>query len=522
MTAASVTGRLSGKVAIVTGAARGIGAATARLFAEAGAAVVLADRRDELGAATASAIDAETPGSARYVTLDVTSEDDWADAVAQTVAAFGGVDVLVNNAGIIRVAPLVDCDLETFRKVVDTNLVGAFLGMRAVVEPMRARGGGSIVNFSSPQGHRGPPRHAGVHGVEVRGPRAHQDRGDGARPVRHPRQRGRARPDPHRDDRAQGLDRRRLRRRVRRLPARPDGRRRPRSRRCACSSRPTSRRSAPAPTSWPTAASPRASPGTRRDAADASRVRRSTGRVAIVTGGGRGIGRALSVGLAAAGAAVVATSRSAGACDEVAAEIEKAGGRALAVAADVGDAQDRERIVAETVAAFGRIDVLVNNAGILKPHHTVKVTEDELDEIIRVNLKGPVFLSQLALPYLEADGGGAIVNISALGAFQPMAGIGAYCAVKAAMVNWTSTMAKEWTARGVRVNGLVPGPVATEMILPRDPEKRAGFVEEMGANTLVGRLADPSDLVAAVIFLATDASAFMTGRSLFLDGGMLA
>jgi NAD(P)-dependent dehydrogenase (short-subunit alcohol dehydrogenase family) len=246
------------------------------------------------------------------------------------------------------------------------------------------------------------------------------------------------------------------------------------------------------------------------------------GRVAIVTGGGRGIGRALSVGLAAAGAAVVATSRSAGACDAVAAEIEKAGGRALAVAADVGDAQDRERIVAETVAAFGRIDVLVNNAGILKPHHTVKVTEDELDEIIRVNLKGPVFLSQLALPYLEADGGGAIVNISALGAFQPMAGIGAYCAVKAAMVNWTSTMAKEWTARGVRVNGLVPGPVATEMILPRDPEKRAGFVEEMGANTLVGRLADPSDLVAAVIFLATDASAFMTGRSLFLDGGMLA
>jgi NAD(P)-dependent dehydrogenase (short-subunit alcohol dehydrogenase family) len=90
------------------------------------------------------------------------------------------------------------------------------------------------------------------------------------------------------------------------------------------------------------------------------------------------------------------------------------------------------------------------------------------------------------------------------------------------MVNWTSTMAKEWTARGVRVNGLVPGPVATDMILPRDPDKRAGFVAEMGANTLVGRLADPEDLVGAVLFLATDASAFMTGRSLFLDGGMLA
>ena len=166
--------------------------------------------------------------------------------------------------------------------------------------------------------------------------------------------------------------------------------------------------------------------------------------------------------------------------------------------------------------------MLVNNAGVLKPHHTVKVTEAELDEIIAVNLKGPVFLSQLALPHLEADGGGSIVNISALGAFQPMAGIGAYCAVKAAMVNWTSTMAKEWTDAGVRVNALVPGPVATEMILPRDPDKRAAFVEEMGAKTLVGRLAEPDDLVGAVIFLASDASAFMTGRSLFLDGGMLA
>ena len=246
------------------------------------------------------------------------------------------------------------------------------------------------------------------------------------------------------------------------------------------------------------------------------------GRVAIVTGGGRGIGRALSTGLAAAGAAVVVTGRSEDTCLDTVAEIERAGGRGLAVPADVGRAEDRARLVDATAAAFGGIDVLVNNAGVLKPHHTVKVTEDELDEIIAVNLKGPLFLSQLALPHLEAGDGGAIVNISALGAFQPMAGIGAYCAVKAAMVNWTSTMAKEWTARGVRVNALVPGPVATDMILPRDPERRAAFVEQLGAETLVGRLADPDDLVGAVIFLASDASAFMTGRSLFLDGGMLA
>jgi NAD(P)-dependent dehydrogenase (short-subunit alcohol dehydrogenase family) len=245
-------------------------------------------------------------------------------------------------------------------------------------------------------------------------------------------------------------------------------------------------------------------------------------RVAVVTGGGRGIGRAISVGLAASGCAVVVTSRSLEACESAVAEIEAAGGVAAPVQADVGRADDRARLIDTAVARFGRLDVLVNNAGILKPHHTVKVTEAELDELIAVNLKGPVFLSQLALPHLEADGGGSIINLSALGAFQPMAGIGAYCAVKAAMVNWTSTMAKEWTPRGVRVNTLVPGPVATDMILPRDPAVRERFIADMSANTLVGRLADPADLVGAIVFLASRASAFMTGRSLFLDGGMLA
>ncbi len=193
----------------------------------------------------------------------------------------------------------------------------------------------------------------------------------------------------------------------------------------------------------------------------------------------------------------------------------------MAVEADVSVAADRTRLVAAAVEAFGRLDVLVNNAGVLKPHSTLKVTEDELDGVIAVNLKGPVFLSQEAFPHLEADGGGAIINIGALGSIQPMPGLGAYCAVKAAMVNWTSTMAKEWTPRGVRVNLVVHGPVATDMILPRDETKRAAFVEELGKQTLVGRLLGPDDLVGAVIFLASPASAFMTGRPLFLDGGML-
>lgn len=147
-------GRLQDKVALVTGAARGIGAQIAAVFAEEGAAVVLADRRDELGESVAEDV-RKAGGRAAYVHLDITSEEDWRAAVQRASSEFGGVDVLVNNAGIIRVKPFVETSLEELRKVLDTNLVGAFIGMQAVVETMKARGGGSIVNFSSVQGLEG-------------------------------------------------------------------------------------------------------------------------------------------------------------------------------------------------------------------------------------------------------------------------------------------------------------------------------------------------------------------------------
>jgi 3alpha(or 20beta)-hydroxysteroid dehydrogenase len=144
-------GQLDGKVAIVTGAARGIGASHARRFAEEGASVVVADRRQDEGRQVAQ----ELGERGVFSELDVTSEEGWSDTVALAVQRFGGVDVLVNNAGIMRIVPLRKCDKATFSKVLDTNLLSMFLGVRAVIETMEERGGGSIINVSSPQGFEG-------------------------------------------------------------------------------------------------------------------------------------------------------------------------------------------------------------------------------------------------------------------------------------------------------------------------------------------------------------------------------
>ncbi len=147
--------RLANKVCLVTGGARGIGAASVQRMAAEGARVVIADRRVDEGEQLRDRLNAERAGCAEFVSLDITRADEWDAAVAATQAAFGRIDVLVNNAGTIRVAPLADTDLALFEKVLNTNLVGTFLGIKAVMAPMKAAGGGSIINFSSVQGLEG-------------------------------------------------------------------------------------------------------------------------------------------------------------------------------------------------------------------------------------------------------------------------------------------------------------------------------------------------------------------------------
>jgi len=246
------------------------------------------------------------------------------------------------------------------------------------------------------------------------------------------------------------------------------------------------------------------------------------GRVAIVTGSSRGIGRAIAEGFARAGARVVITSRNLDAAQPIAQGIANAGGEALAQPLEAGDLAQIDALIRHTVERFGGLDILVNNAAILRPHNIEKLTEAEFDELYRVNVKSAVFLAQRALPHLAASGHGVVINLTAVGAHAPMAGIGAYCSTKAAMINWTRVMAREWGPRGVRVNALTPGPVATDMILPRDADARAAFVRDLSSQTLLGRVAQPAEMVGPALFLASDASSFMTGQVLVVDGGMLA
>lgn len=244
-------------------------------------------------------------------------------------------------------------------------------------------------------------------------------------------------------------------------------------------------------------------------------------RIALVTGSTRGIGAAIAMEFAEAGAHVIVTGRSQTAADASAAALVRAGHEAYGIAYDAGLPEASHALVETIARRSGRLDILVNNAAILRPHSILKLSEEEFDEVFRINTRAALFLCQRALPLLEAGRDPAIVNLTAAGAHRPMAGIGAYCASKAAMVNLTATLAQEWADRGIRVNALTPGSIATDMILPRDPDERAAFEEDMSRRNLMKRLGEPREIARAARFLASPAASFMTGQTLIVDGGLL-
>jgi NAD(P)-dependent dehydrogenase (short-subunit alcohol dehydrogenase family) len=241
-----------------------------------------------------------------------------------------------------------------------------------------------------------------------------------------------------------------------------------------------------------------------------------SGRTAVVTGGTRGIGRAVAEGLAAAGANVVVASRKADACAETQAHLESMGTDALGVAINMGDADSADRLVAAAVDRFGGIDIVVNNAANALAAPVGQQSDAAWQKSFEVNLRGPALLTQAAVPHLAASGSATVVNVISVGAFQFARGVSMYAAMKAALLSVTRSFAAELADQGIRVNALAPGPVDTDMTR----NLGEGAPAAMGAGTLLGRPADADEMVGPALYLAGPASSFMTGQVLVVDGGM--
>ena len=246
-----------------------------------------------------------------------------------------------------------------------------------------------------------------------------------------------------------------------------------------------------------------------------------TGKVAIVTGSTKGIGRAMVQGLAEAGATVVVSSRKQELCDEVAAKVaESTGQETMGLACHVGDWDGIPAFVDAVVTRFGKIDVLVNNAGINPAPTTVSDMSIEYwRKMFNVNLEGPLRMAKQVAPVMRDNGGGSIINIVTMAAYSGGPNVCAYGASKAGLINLTKSMAQEWAPWNIRVNALCPGPFMTEMVAGAE-RVREGFIDMIANGTLMKRVADAEEIVGPVLYLASDASSYVTGDEISVSGGM--
>lgn len=242
------------------------------------------------------------------------------------------------------------------------------------------------------------------------------------------------------------------------------------------------------------------------------------GKSSIVTGGNRGIGRAISLALAKEGANVAIVARKdLGKAEATAEEIETVGRKSMALLADVTQKKEVDSVVGQVCKEFGRVDILVNNAGLNVRGPLEKVTEEDWDRVVAVNLKG-VFLCSVSVmkEMVRRSIGGNIINIAGASAHRCYAENGAFGPSKAAVLNLTKQMAVEWAKYNIRVNGVSPGPTMTS---PTEERIRDEEVRRRIAMIPLGRIAEPEEIASVVVFLASDDSRYMTGQSLIVDGG---
>ena len=243
-----------------------------------------------------------------------------------------------------------------------------------------------------------------------------------------------------------------------------------------------------------------------------------TDQIVLVSGGSRGIGKAIAHGFAARGATVIVTG-----CDEstlLAAANEDPKSPLTPIVCDVGNRQSIERLVDQVKSQYSRVDTLINVAGVNRRKPALEITEDDYDYVLDINLKGAFLLSQAIGRRMIAHGGGCIINIESLNVDRPLKSVTPYAMSKAALAQMTKALALEWGELGVRVNGLAPGFILTDLTNKLWSDQT---MHDWGvANTPQRRLGKPEDLVGTAIFLASPAAAFLTGQTIFVDGGFTA